>query len=194
MRSHITTKAGIALLAATGIVTAAVSCTDPAEPTGLAVEATHIHVAANRVGTPEPELGRKLAALRRSTDRYHDFAAAQADGYTVQVTGCMENAPHGGMGYHYAKGDLIDGGVIEAKPEVLLYEPRGDGRLRLVGVEFIIPFTEWTGAQPPVLYGQSFARNETFKVWALHVWVWRKNPSGVFADWNPKVSCQRDDA
>jgi hypothetical protein len=194
MRSHITTQASLTLLAATGIIAAAASCTDRAEPTGLAVEATHLHVATNHVGTPEPGLGRKLAALRRSTDRYHDFAAAQADGYTVQVTGCMEDATRGGMGYHYAKGDLIDGGVIEAKPEVLLYEPRGKGRLRLVGVEFIIPFTAWTGAQPPVLYGQSFARNETFQVWALHVWVWRTNPGGVFADWNSKVSCTRDDA
>ena len=39
-----------------------------------------------------------------------------------------------------------------------------------------------------------FARNETFQVWALHVWVWRKNPNGTFADWNPKVNCSRDDA
>jgi hypothetical protein len=25
--------------------------------------------------------------------------------------------------------------------------------------------------------------------YALHVWAWRPNPSGVFADWNTKVSC-----
>jgi hypothetical protein len=24
----------------------------------------------------------------------------------------------------------------------------------------------------------------------LHVWHFRENPSGVFADWNPRVSCQ----
>jgi hypothetical protein len=23
----------------------------------------------------------------------------------------------------------------------------------------------------------------------LHVWAWRDNPNGTFADWNPKVSC-----
>jgi len=27
-------------------------------------------------------------------------------------------------------------------------------------------------------------------VWALHVWAWRENPSGLYANWNPKVSCQ----
>ena len=23
----------------------------------------------------------------------------------------------------------------------------------------------------------------------LHVWAWKHNPSGMFADWNPTVSC-----
>jgi hypothetical protein len=32
-------------------------------------------------------------------------------------------------------------------------------------------------------------QNHTFDVWALHVWVWKHNPSGMFADWNPQVSC-----
>lgn len=191
MRSPIRPTAALPLLTA-GVVAVAVSCSDRSEPTRAMASGDHVHVAAKQVGAPVPGLGRKLAELQASTSRYHDFAAAQADGYTVQVTGCMEDATRGGMGYHYAKGDLIDGRVIEARPEVLLYEPQGKGKPRLVGVEFIIPFTAWTGAEPPALYGQTFARNETFQVWALHVWVWRSNPSGVFADWNPAVDCDRD--
>jgi len=23
----------------------------------------------------------------------------------------------------------------------------------------------------------------------LHAWVWKNNPSGMFEDWNPAVSC-----
>jgi hypothetical protein len=23
----------------------------------------------------------------------------------------------------------------------------------------------------------------------LHVWAWRHNPAGMFADWNPNVAC-----
>lgn len=184
-------KAAIPLLAA-GLVAVVVSCTERSEP--MSPAAAHVHVAAKQTGAPIPDLGPKLAALKASTARYHDFAAAQADGYTVQVTGCMEDAARGGMGYHYANGDLIDGQVIEARPEVLLYEPQGKGKLRLVGVEFIIPFTAWTGAEPPTLYGQTFARNETFQVWALHVWSWRHNRNGVFADWNQAVGCDRDNA
>lgn len=189
MRSQMATKVGAAVL--TGIVVAvAASCADRG-PTQPVARDAHVHIAPSRAGVGAPDLGHKLAELRRSTVQYHDFAAAQADGYTVKVTECMEDATRGGMGYHYAKGELIDGGVIEARPEVLLYEPMANGRLRLIGVEFIIPFTAWTGAEPPTLYGQTFARNETFQVWALHVWVWRDNPGGVFADWNPKVTCSR---
>jgi hypothetical protein len=194
MRLPLGTKAGVSAITTASIVAIAVSCTDRNEPSGPATAAGHVHVAAKQVGAPHPGLGRKLAALRSSTVRYHDFNAAQADGYTVQVTGCMEDPARGGMGYHYAKAALIDGQVLEARPEVLLYQPLGAGRFRLVGVEFIIPFTAWTGAEPPTLYGQTFARNETFQVWALHVWVWRGNRGGVFADWNPAVRCDRDDA
>ncbi len=189
MRSPLSLRAATPLLAV-GTVAIALSCAERREPTSPA----HVHVAAKQTGTPIPDLGPKMAALKSSTSRYHDFAAAQADGYTFQVTGCMQDAARGGMGYHYAKEALIDGQVIEARPEVLLYEPQGKGKPRLVGVEFIIPFTAWTGSEPPTLYGQTFARNETFQVWALHVWAWRNNPSGVFADWNPAVGCDRDNA
>ena len=25
--------------------------------------------------------------------------------------------------------------------------------------------------------------------YALHAWIWKSNPSGIFAMWNPKVKC-----
>lgn len=188
MISHKASTIGVTLLAAAGVVVAA-SCADRAEPTRPRIDATHVHVAAKRSGTPVADLGPRLAELRRAVASFHDFAAARSAGYTAEITPCMEDGRRGGMGYHYAKPELIDGVVIEGRPEVLLYEPRGNGRLRFVGVEFIIPFDAWTSTEPPVLYGQTLARNETFKVWALHVWVGRENPTGIFSDWNPNVTC-----
>jgi hypothetical protein len=41
-----------------------------------------------------------------------------------------------------------------------------------------------------VLYGQQFKQNDTFQLWGLHVWVWEENPSGLFANWNPRVTCK----
>jgi hypothetical protein len=93
------------------------------------------------------------------------------------------------MGFHCGDPGLIDGVVEELKPELLLYEPQKNGRLRLVAVEYVVPFTAWTQADPPSLHGLTFAANQTFQVWALHAWVWRHNPAGTFADWNPTVNC-----
>jgi hypothetical protein len=101
----------------------------------------------------------------------------------------MENPPIGGMGVHYANTTLLDGSVTPLTPEVLIYAPGPNGSKKLVGVEFIIPFPAWTSPTPPVLFGQTFAANQTFQVWALHVWTTLDNPNGLFTDWNPRVQC-----
>ena len=77
-----------------------------------------------------------------------------------------------------------------------MYEWRG-GRFRLLGVEYVVLADAWhaTHAAPPVLGGQLFSytgspnRYGIPPFYALHVWAWRTNPLGAFADWNPSVSC-----
>jgi hypothetical protein len=104
------------------------------------------------------------------------------------------------MGVHFVKGDLVDGTLNADEPEALIYEFR-DGRARLVGVEFITPAAMWNAEHPaeaPVLDGQLLQFNgapNRYRLdafYELHVWAWRDNPTGSFADWNPQVSC--DDA
>jgi hypothetical protein len=59
-------------------------------------------------------------------------------------------------------------------------------------VEYIVPAAAWDQAgnrTPPMLFGQTFHLNEQLGVYALHAWIWKHNPAGVFADWNPRVSC-----
>jgi hypothetical protein len=97
------------------------------------------------------------------------------------------------MGFHYGKPEFIsDGGTVDLlQPELLLYEPHKNGKLRFVGVEYIVPFTDRPAtAAPPTLLGQAFAQVPEFGVWGLHIWVGRENPSGIFSPWNPKVSCE----
>jgi hypothetical protein len=145
---------------------------------------------------PAPEnasaaINQQLAALRRLTAPFHNFNKARAAGYTAQITPCLEMPPLGGMGFHYGDPDFIDGTVNLLEPELLLYEPEANGRLRLVAVEYIVPFGFVPPtAEPPTLLGQEFHQNHEFGLWGLHVWLWRHNPSGIFADWNPKVSCE----
>ena len=51
---------------------------------------------------------------------------------------------------------------------------------------------EWkrTNAEMPMLHGRHFHLNEKLGVLVLHAWIWKDNPSGMFEDWNPTVSCR----
>ena len=165
-----------------------VACDRPADVTSPAL--SHGGHAASRNVPISGEVEREIARLRELTAPFHRFEAAVAAGWGAQITGCFSDPTRGGMGYHYGNVALIDGTVDALAPELLLYEPQKNGELRFVAVEYIVPFTAWTASQPPRLYGQSFHRNEAFGLWVLHVWHFRNNPSGMFADWNPAVSCK----
>lgn len=132
-----------------------------------------------------------IAALRRATAPFQQIEVAMAAGWTDEITGCMES-PEGGMGYHYANFELLlDAEVDPLRPETVMYEPQKDGSLRLVAVEYVIPeqFLPRTAVVPVVL-GQPMHFAPAVSAWVLHVWLWRHNPEGMFADWNPRVSCQ----
>jgi hypothetical protein len=136
--------------------------------------------------------------VRLATQDFRNVRKAIDAGY--ESTGsCVSGPEKGAMGIHYANGALIGDGLIDAKaPELLIYEQK-DGRLRLVGVEFLVLADAWNAShpngEPPVLMGQHFHfvgtpnRYRLPAFYELHVWAWRDNPSGDFVDWNPDVSC-----
>lgn len=148
--------------------------------------------AAAVTDTTGPVINQEIATLRQVTSKFHDFQAAVGAGWSAQITGCMVDANGaGGMGFHYGNTDLIDGSASVDQPELLLYEPDKSGKLTLVAVEYIIPYTFHSrDAEPPVLFGRQFKQNDVFQLWGLHAWVWENNPSGMFANWNPKVTCE----
>ena len=131
-----------------------------------------------------------VATLRAATERYHDVDAAVADGF-VFLHGCEVRPGEGPAGMLYVHMErLTDGAIDAAAPDALLYEPgRGGGRPTLVGVELAVPYALWTGQEPPTFLGTPFQREDEFGVFALHVWVWRENPEGLFAESNPGISC-----
>lgn len=101
------------------------------------------------------------------------------------------------MGVHYVNEAYIADGRIDVdRPEILVYEPR-NGQLQLVAVEFFVLAEQWDAANegPPTLEGQLFHylgapnRLRLPANYQLHVWAWKTNPKGHFADWNPNVSC-----
>ena len=137
-----------------------------------------------------------IREVREATRDFVDVNAATAVGYG-SLGSCVSGPQEGAMGIHYGNGELIGDGEIDADhPELLIYEQRG-GRLRLVGVEFLVIADAWDAKKigPPVLMGQHFQyvsspnRYGLPAFYELHVWAWRENPHGSFVDWNPTVSC-----
>ncbi|HEX2168023.1 MAG TPA: hypothetical protein VHG09_12390 [Longimicrobiales bacterium] len=149
--------------------------------------------------SPSSPQDRALEELSSAVEPLRDLAAAQNVGYEVLVTHptngneCLRHPDLGAMGYHYLNPDLVDESVAVTTPEVLIYERNAAGSYEFVAVEYIVPFAiRARDAQPPELFGREFKQNDTFNLWALHAWVGKDNPSGVFADYNPDVSCGVD--
>ena len=160
----------------------------------LAACADHVPTALMSETSPRHSLGRAeraeyeatIATMRRATARYHDLDVAIADGF-FQLHPCESLPGEGPVGILYVHlGRLADGRIDPAEPDALLYEPSATGQPRLVGVEFAV-FD--VGQAPPELLGAMFQREAEFGVFALHAWVWRHNPEGMFAETNPRVSC-----
>ncbi|MEO8107008.1 MAG: hypothetical protein ABI720_06775 [Actinomycetes bacterium] len=142
-------------------------------------------IGATLIGAPASGSMAQFAGVRQATASLHTVAAAEGAGYEKFLP-CFDS-PAGGMGQHYADLESIDGSVDANHPEVLVFEPYKN-QLRLVAVEYVVPQGAWTGAHPPSLFGEDFHRNDTLGIWALHAWIWRPNPDGVHADFNPHVA------
>ena len=136
------------------------------------------------------EVDSAIGKLRKATAPFHSVDRAMAAGYT-QETDCVEKPPEGAMGYHFTKSEWRDGVLDVEKPEVLVYEKRADGSFKLNGVEYIVPLDSWKQKDPPTILGQAMKRFDRAGFWYLHVWVWEPSPSGLFADWNPRVKCPK---
>jgi len=153
-----------------------------------------IAVLAATVATIAYASGRNdLAKIRSATKTFRKIEAVKAAGYSLvpDLDHCFDNPGVGGMGYHYINTASLDTTLDLLKPEAIVYAPDKKGKLQLAAVEYIVPAEPWDAehSELPMLLGQHFHLNEDLGVYVLHAWVWKKNPSGVFEDWNPKVSC-----
>jgi hypothetical protein len=123
----------------------------------------------------------------------------------------------GAMGIHYFRPDLlgitgppsprVNGNAVHTdfrKPSILIYEPQADGSLQLVAVENLVFTAAWRAAghtEPPTFQGvkwDTMIDNPQTTIdeahmfephFDRHVWLYRENPNGVFAQFNPRVSC-----
>ena len=172
-----------------------IACLAACLSTGCGGSASHAHMGMSATAAPAPatamtaETRADLDRVRAATAVYKDIAAAREAGFPNSTPRCLSHPTLGGMGYHYIDRRVVDDKLELERPEILLYARDRDGQDRLTGVEYIIPLSQWTKSEPPMFFGQTLKRSEELKLWYLHVWAWEENPSGLFADYNPKVKC-----
>ena len=128
--------------------------------------------------------------LRAATRPYLVLDSAVAAGYPREVADCLVHEHHGAMGYHHVNRAYVDAKAEVERPEILLYEKLPDGKYRLNGVEFIVPYRFWPrDTVAPTIMGQKMKHEDNLKFWYLHVWAWHRNSDGMFADFHPDVTC-----
>lgn len=146
-----------------------------------------LHSVTRGFGAPAVD---GVARLRAATKSFTVLDSAVAAGYKRDVKDCIVHEHHGAMGYHHLNAKYVDGTLVPEHPQFLLYERLANGTYRLNGAEFFVPYRFWPrDSTPPVFMGQTLLREDAFKYWYLHVWAWNANPDGLFADFNPNVSC-----
>jgi hypothetical protein len=136
--------------------------------------------------------------VRESTERFKDVEVAKAEKYELAF-GCVSGPDYGAMGMHFVNFPLvIDGELDPTRPEIVIYEPLANGRLRLIGADYLVLADAWnaTHSSPPELGGQLFHFFEAPNrfglppFYTLHVWAWKENPTGAFVNWHANVSCE----
>jgi len=184
-------RVALLTIAALAIATGASLAAQPATSSG---HPGHRHAEAPSVHGQSDDLRRARAATRR----FRDVKVARAAGYAA--TGdCAQDPKYGGMGIHYANHDLVADGKLDiTKPEILVYQPMPSGKLRLGAIEYFQVDADQdlaTDADRPYLFGLPFdgpmlGHEPDMPVhYDLHVWLYRHNPAGRFAMWNPRVHC-----
>ena len=148
------------------------------------------HTGSANPKPPSKKVAKQLKAAKLAALKFRDPEAAKAAGYTPSNE-CVETED-GAMGQHWANVPLLaDPKIDPAQPELLLYVPTKSGGLKLVALEW---FQLENGQKAPRLFGERFDGPMTHDGTApshfdLHVWVFAKTPRGVFAQYNPAVSC-----
>jgi hypothetical protein len=130
-----------------------------------------------------------LRSVRNATAKFHSTTQAIMAGYVADEH-CVSVPGLGGMGFHWVNPSFVDPVFDPLQPEAVLYAPGPGGNLKLIALEYIIINV----GQPRPRFGdQLFDIGGTpvpVPHWSLHVWLYETNPSGMFAPFNPNVSCE----
>ncbi|MFJ6798565.1 hypothetical protein [Streptomyces sp. NPDC091268] len=186
MPSPTGTCAALALAAAASLTLTAPPAggADPAPPVGAAPDRAAAVRAAHTASL-------QLAAAYRATGAYQNQHTAEAAGYLPDRY-CVPGRPGaGGLGYPHFN-HAHDNSRDPARPSALIYTDDARGNRRLAALEWVSTGRE----RPPDMFGAAFNGPIPGKFpgqpdhYTLRVWLWKENPSGRFALYNPDVRCR----
>ena len=190
MSQHASRCVGVLTAVALAIAAVAWLAAHPAKSSGH--PGPHADARSSDERTHDPR------RARAATRKFRDVNVARAAGYAA-TGGCVEDPKYGGMGIHYANPDVVaDGELDVTKPEILVYQPAPGGKLRLGAIEYFQADADQdlaTDPDRPYLFGMPFdgpmlGHESGMPIhYDLHVWLYRHNPAGRFAMWNPRVHC-----
>lgn len=198
IRDHITVAA--ALIGGLMLVTGSLASAQQPHPDGRTTGVTTTpagHHPVSRAGVAS-----QVRALRHATDAFHSVTAGQKAGFgfftDAKGIACIDMSGRGGMGVHFVNGANVGDPTEHVRhPEALVYRIDKSGVLRLSAVEYVVLAGDWDGAHssPPKLFRHAFSltvapnRYGLPDYYSLHAWVWKSNPAGRFAPYNPNVTC-----
>jgi hypothetical protein len=142
----------------------------------------------------DPEKLRGLETIRAAVSKYKSLPVALGDGYRPLPSCIEDSSGSGALGLEYLQlRRSRDQTINLARPEQLFYAPQPGGRPPvLAGVGYFVPDE---GQKPPAsplghldgpIPGQFFGEPAHFE---LHAWLFRKNPDGLLAFFNPEIDC-----
>lgn len=159
-------------------------------------------------GSGAASLTPELAQVRTALDKYKDPVMAVHDGY-MSLLGCIEypkgasegtmQYKAGGMGVHFLNPQAVGPKLDPKQPQVLIYEPTSDDKLRLVAAEWFMP-ADLAKDGAPKIFGKSLEgpmeghkplMPTALHHYDLHVWLWKDNPAGLFSPTNPTLKCPK---
>ncbi|WP_374776368.1 hypothetical protein OG756_29985 [Streptomyces sp. NBC_01310] len=191
-------RLALALTAAASLTLAALTA-PPASSTAASSTAAGAGIGAGfGIGTGTGRALADRAIVYAATAPYQVHGKAVAAGY-VPDTYCVYDrvGGTGALGYPHFN-HAYDNSVDPAKPAALYYEDDGRGGKRLVGVQWLVYDRDQkltTDDDRPTMFGTAFKGPKPGNFpgqpvhYALHLWLWKKNPSGLYATFNPAVRC-----
>ena len=165
---------------------------------------------------PRTQPDQALQELARQLEPFKSVAYAESQGFRRR-SACETHPTLGAMGFHYTNARLLGiTGLVNGRlngtgtytgvnpPPILLYAPDGRGGLKLVGIELLVFAAAWDAEnkQPPKYRGREYnymadnpatPHDEAHGFtphYDLHIWLYEHNPSGLYAQWNPALSCR----